>query len=116
MAGLNANTEQDLSPTVALVNIGKGIAVNVNVHASAITKSGESIKVHLEGPSVLIDTIIASDDKVIGKYDSEKKDVLLPEIMQVYINYYSDSGYKREAVWEYDNISGDESIKLLKSN
>jgi len=73
LIGSNASTEQDLSPTVALVNIGKGVAVNVNVCANAITKSGESIKVRLEGPSVLIDTINVNNEKVIGKYDSEKK-------------------------------------------
>ena len=116
MTTSNANTEQDLSPTVGLINIGKGIAVNINVYANANTKSGESIDVRLEGPSVLIDTAYVKDGKVIGKYDCEKKDVLLSEIMQVYINYNSDSGYKRETVWEYDNSNGNGSINLLKSN
>lgn len=114
-AGSNASSEQDLSPTVALVNVGKGIAVNISVHASVNTKAGESIKVRLEGPSILIDSSIANDKKVIGKYDSKNKEVLLPEIMQVFIKYNSDSGYRRETVWEY-NSGHEESIKLLKSN
>lgn len=111
----NANTEQNFSPTVAMINVSKGIAVNVIVHANANTKAGESIKVRLEGPSVLIDSSLANDNKVIGKYDSVNKEVLLPEIMQVYVNYDSDSGYRRKTVWEYR--SGHEgSIKLLKSS
>ena len=113
--GSQADTEQDLSPTIGLTNWGKGIAVNIKVYANANEKSGEPITVYLEGPSVVPDASIIKEKEYIAIYNSVRKDVLFPEFLTITINYESDTGYKRETIWVHEQTDEGSMIRLIKS-
>lgn len=103
--------EPGFAPKIIIRNYGPGHAVKVKASFKAITQDSSEIFLYeLEGPGFI--PYIDSHNHGVYMYKGNE-DLIDKRVVEIIINYESDSGYKRETVWE--RTEGNISNQMMRN-